>query len=166
MIDTIRNVVVACMAYLLLDEPWQLFGFKRIPKHGALIQRFRSKWRVRLEHAIGQEILIIVTAAHVVAGVVDRNDVDEIVGIYVEGPDGKKDLWKALGYGSANEATGHLRYSICTYIDAEIQEWLQLTPTRIGTLSISDSTLAAKLSVGAIRLAQAAQTMVLYLRTA
>ena len=164
-IDAVSHVAGTCLAYSLMDEPWQEVGFVRRPKYGDLIQRFRPQWRVRLEKAIGQEILILATSAYVTAGVLRRSELKDVVQIYTGEPDGAHNLWRVLGYNSANEAAEHLRDSIGAYLDVGIQEWPQLAPTRLGTQSIRNRSLATKLTAGAIRLAQAAQTMVLHLQT-
>jgi hypothetical protein len=152
------------MVLLLRDEPWQDIGFRRRPKYGALIQRLRPAWRVSLEKSITKEMLILFTAAHIAAGVVGRDQVEGLVRIYVGGPDGTSDLWTSLGYASRGEAEAHLRESVSCYLDAGIQEWLHLLPSRLQTLAIPDRALAGKLTVGAIKFAQTVQTMVLDLQ--
>jgi hypothetical protein len=112
------------MSLVLSDEPWQDIGFKRRPKYGAFFQRFRRPWRVALEDAIAREMLILFTGAHIAAGLARREQIEELISIYVRGPDGSSDLWKSFGYASRTETENHLDSSIATYLDSGIQEWL------------------------------------------
>ncbi len=164
MSEAIPEVAGTCLGMLLRDEPWQDIGFRRRPKYGALIQRLRPQWRVRLEKSVAKEMLILFTSAYILAEVVGREHLDDLIRIYVRGPDGTGDPWMTLGYESREQAETHLRDSIRTYLDAGVQEWLHLLPTRLGSLTVPDRSLAGRLTVGAITFAQTVQTMVLRLR--
>jgi hypothetical protein len=120
---------------------------------------------VALEDAVAREMLILFTVAHIAAGRVGRDQIEELVSIYVGGADDSSDLWKSFGYPSRTEAESHLGGSIATYLDSGMQEWLLILPSRLETLALPDRALAGKLTLGAIKFAQNVQNMVLQLRS-
>jgi hypothetical protein len=153
------------MSLILRDEAWQDMGFKRRPKYGALLERFRPAWRVNLEDSVLREMLILFTVAHIAAGVVGKDQIEDLIRIYVAGPDGNSDLWKTFGYPSRTDAESHFRAAISKYLESGMQDWLQMLPSRLGTLEVPDRKLAGRLTVGAIEFAQNVQNMVLHLRS-
>jgi|GEM_PF-5264440 len=62
------KAVATCLDTILRDEPWRDFGFPRRPKYGAWLQRFRSKWRVKLEQTVLQQMFCALIAGYVVSG--------------------------------------------------------------------------------------------------
>ena len=68
MSDAVNKVGAYCLAAALMDEPWQDLGFRRRPKHGRFIQRFRPSWKVALEKRVLQQIIAVFTAVHVKRG--------------------------------------------------------------------------------------------------
>jgi hypothetical protein len=163
--DAVLRVAVSCLGSVMKDDPWQDMGFRKRPRHGRWFQQFRAPWRVMLERSILQEMLILFTAAHVVAGVLSKAELGELVHVYVDGPDGTGDLWATFGYPSRDQARGHLTDSIQLYVDAGIREWLNLFPQRIGSLAIPDSAMASRITGGALRFAQNVQSTVVILQS-
>lgn len=142
--DSVREAVVTCFQTILKDEPWQDFGFRRRPKYGALIQRFRPAWKVALEKKIMKEMLSVLTAAYVTSGAASMDDVEEIVDAYTATPD----LVVALGYPSKDEARCHLQESIERYLRTPPADWSAVLLSRIDPNSLPDEPVAARLFLG------------------
>ncbi len=135
--DDVRQVASTCMGLVLRDTLWHHFGFRRRPMGGRIPRRiFLPAWRVDLEHAVSREMLIMLTAVHVTAGVIERDRVEDVLRIYVRGPNGNSDLWKTFGYTSPEAAENHIRDSVSAYLDCGIQEWLGILPERLGTIPL------------------------------
>lgn len=158
-----RQVAARILSTVVSDGPWQDLGFPRRPRHGEIIQRFRPQWRVHLEKTVLKEMLIVLTAAHVHAGVIDASNVDEVVSVYVAGPEGTQDLWRSLGYSSRSEAQLHLSSSIPLYAKAVPTEWSGLLSRRLDVAHVSDQRMAAALFVGVVTFTQTAREMANYL---
>jgi hypothetical protein len=95
--DAILNVAATCLDTSLRDEAWQDLGFSKRPKYGAFFQRFRAKWKVDLEKSILQEMIILFTAAHLLAGKIRDSDIDDLVSLYTDGYGSVTDLFRTLG---------------------------------------------------------------------
>jgi hypothetical protein len=146
---------------LLTNEPWQDLGFSKRARSGAYFQRFRPRWKVDLEKRILQEMLVVFTAAYVVADQISSSNIPNVISAYLE----KSDIVKALGYVSRDEGVQHLTRSIAKYRDSPIREWHTLILERVNPTSIPDKQLSARLLLGCIRFAQNAGGMVLNLRS-
>lgn len=158
--EAIAGVVSTCFQTVLRDEPWRDFGFPKRPKYGALIQKFRPTWKVELEKTILKEIIIVMTAVHVVAQVVSQDDIENLVDGYTSSPD----LIRSLGYASRNEARIHLRNSIEDYVKSSPNQWCGMLFTRIDPNSLPDQKVVARLVLGCTQFGITAQNMVGILR--
>ena len=158
--EAVRGVVATCFQTVLMDEPWQDFGFPKRPKYGSLIQKLRPTWKVELEKKILKEIVIVLTAAHVVARVVFPDDIEQVVNAYTSTPD----VVRSLGYASRNEALVHLRDSIEEYVRSSFDKWPDMLFTRIDPNSLPDQKTAARVLLGCVRFGANARNMVTILR--
>ena len=152
------------LSTVLRDEPWRDLGFGRRPRHGALLQRFRPKWKVDLEKSALKEMVILFTAAYLAAEVIGEKDIDRVIALYVDGTERARELWRTLGYSSRSEAQLHLTNSIAAYAAAASAGWSQLLLLRLGVADIPDTKLAAHLIVGTVRLSETMRGMVALLR--
>ncbi len=158
--EVVRGVVATCFQTVLRDEPWQDFGFRKRPTYGTLIQKLRPTWKIELEKRILKEMVIVLTAAHVVAGVLPRDDIEHVVNAYTSTPD----LARSLGYSSRNEALVHLRESIGEYVLSSPDEWSVMLFTRMDPNSLPNKKTAARVVVGCAKFGMDAQNMVRILR--
>ena len=147
----ILEVAAEILGTCLRDEPWQDIGFRRRPKHGAFFQRFRPKWKIKLEKSVLQQMLSLFTAANILAGTIPAHAIDDVVGLYVEGFGPVGELFRTLGYQTRCEATDHLRDSIRLYANNEPSEWPRLLVDSLQVKDVPDKKLAAQLLVGAVR---------------
>ena len=158
--EAIDGLVSTCLQTVLRDEPWRDFGFPKRPKYGALIQKFRSSWKVDLEKTILKEMIIVMTTAYVVAQVVSQDDIENVVDAYTSSPD----LICSLGYASRNEARVHLRNSIEDYAKSSPNQWCGMLFTRIDPNSLPDQKIAARLVLGCTQFGITVQNMIEILR--
>jgi hypothetical protein len=158
--EAIAGVVSTCFQTILRDDPWQDFGFPKRPKYGALVQKFRSTWKVELEKTILKEMIIVLTAAHVVAQVVSQDEIEKVVDAYTS----SLEVIRSLGYASRNEAQIHLRKSIEDYVKSSPDQWCGMLFKRIDPNSLSDQKVAARLVLGCAQFGTTAQNMVGILR--
>jgi hypothetical protein len=147
-----------------MDEPWQDFGYAKRPKYGAVIQKLRPKWKVELEKTILKEMVIMLTAAHVVARVVDPNNLEHLASAYA-GTKDFPDMCRHLGYTSRDEASIHLRESITEYVNSPLDKWSGILFTRIDPNSLPDKKIAARLVAGFVKFSLTVQDMVGILRS-
>ena len=144
----------------LRDEPWQDLGFERRPRYGELVQRLRPEWRVDLEKAILKEMIAVLTAAHLLAGVITRPQIGDLVQLYVDGPGAPTDLWRTLGYTSRAEAQTHLKSTVYLYADTKPDEWPKSLMQRLQVTKVPDRKLSANLLVGVVRFGTNAHHMI------
>jgi len=60
--EAASQICLAIMQTFLHEATWTTLGFPSRPKHGLFFDRFRPKWRVKLEQRAGVEILSLVGA--------------------------------------------------------------------------------------------------------
>ena len=154
--EAIVRVVATCCQTVLNDEPWQEFGFPRRPKYGALFKKLRPSWKIEIEDTVLKEMVIVLTAAHVVAGVVSLQDIALLVDMYTLAPE----LVRTFGYASRNEAVIHLGESIEQYAETFLDQWCSTLVTRIYSMSVPNKKFAARLVVGFVRFGTTAQNMI------
>lgn len=154
--DAVRKVVGACCHTVLMDEPWQDLGFPKRPKYGAFIQRFRPTWKVALEKKTLQEMLAVLTAAHILGGAVPDSDIPDVVEAYTA----TSDLIDALGYPSRDEARRQVRESIEKYIETPSDQWSAVLCSRIDPNSLPDRAAGARLLLGCAQFGLNMQRMV------
>ncbi|NLJ59986.1 MAG: hypothetical protein GX338_03455 [Firmicutes bacterium] len=142
--DSIRQVAAECLQTILLDEPWQDFGFRRRPRYGARIQKLRSAWKVALEETLLQQMLSMLLAAYFMAGAIESHDLQQIIDSYTC----TNTLWSALGYRSQDEARRDLRRSTNKYVDTPENGWSNVLLSRIDLDSVPKSSTAARLFMG------------------
>jgi hypothetical protein len=160
-----NQVTLTCMNLILRDEPWRNMGFRRQPKYGRLINKyFRPPWRVDFERAVRKEMLILFTAVHIASGVMEKDQLEAMIRIYVAGTDGGAELWRHLFYESRTEAENHIRDSVAIYLDSGIHEWPGILTDRLGTMKLPTRKLVGTFTLGAINFAQYAQNMIVHLR--
>jgi hypothetical protein len=159
MSDAVSDVVTTCLTTVLSDEPWQDIGFAKRPRSGAFLQRFRPTWKSDLERRVTQELLVIFTAAHSVAGRVTSDDIPSVIAAYTA----SADVVAALGYSYRDESVRHLTEAIAQYCRTPVRDWHGLIAKRIATNSIPDKKLSARLLVGCVRLSQNLENMILIL---
>ena len=162
--EALLKVCHTCLGSCLRDEPWQDLGYPRRPKHGAAFQRFRPAWKVALEKSILREMIALFTTAHVRAGVIPENDIDDVVYIYANGWGPVTDLFRTLGYSSAGEAAPHLRASVHAYVTAAPGDWPRVLVARLGATGLPDQRFAARLIAGSAIFALNVDKMVTVLR--
>jgi len=164
-VKSIVDAAQLVLSTVLRDEPWQDLGFTKRPKYGEIVQRFRPQWRVQLERAILKQMVAILSAVHVQAGILEDGDLPQLLEIYVDGPDGTQDLWRSYGYTSRAEAVEDLSSAIGEYVKSDPEQWTAVLGSKLDVPGLPDKKLAANLFVGVIRFAQTAQGMMLYLRS-
>ena len=157
--DPVRKVVATCLSTALTDEPWQDLGFSKRPKYGAYFERFRPKWRVTIENKVLKELVIVFTAAYVVAGVVTPDDITEIVALYTC----RADVVRSMGYMSQHDATQHMTASIRQYLGSSPARWHTLLFQRLDPTSLPDRKMSARLVVGCVQFGQNLQNMIVVL---
>lgn len=160
--ESVRRVIGTCLQTILLDEPWQDFGFRKRPRYGAIIQKLRPSWRVALEKAVLTQMLSAITAAHIVAGVVGQEDMEEIITFYTATPE----LVRAFGYQSRVEARRHLEKSVEQYVETPVEQWSSVLASRIGLKAIPDSSTATRVLAGCVRFSMTVQRMIDLLKQA
>jgi hypothetical protein len=69
---------------MLLDEIWQDFGYRKRPRYGALVQKWRRPWKVQLEKAILREIFVSTIALFVLASKLKLSDVPSVIKVVYE----------------------------------------------------------------------------------
>lgn len=158
--EPVRRVIATCLQTVLLDEPWQDFGFRKRPRYAAIIGKLRPSWRVALEKAVLTQMLSATTAAHIVAGVVGPEDIEEIITFYTATPE----LVHAMGYRTRDEARRHLAESVEQYAETPVEQWPSIFASRIGLSAIPDSSTGARVLVGCVRFCQNVQGMIDLLR--
>jgi len=148
------------LSTVLRDEPWRDLGFPKRPRYGEWLQRFRPRWRVDLEKAILKEMIAVLTAAHLVAGVIARPQLPNLLQLYIDGPEAPTDLWRTLGYSSRVEAQRHLESSVQLYADSSPDEWPKSLMQRLEIANVPDRKLLANLLVGVVQFGTNAHHMV------
>ncbi len=162
--ESVLKVCHNCFGSCLRDEPWQDLGFPRRPKHGAVFQRFRTAWKVTLEKLILREMLALFTTAHVRAGVIAENDLDDVVNVFANGWGTVTDLFHTLDFSSAGEAAHDLRASVGAYVNADPGEWPRILIQRLGTTGLPDQRLSAGLIARSVIFTANVEAMVTVLR--
>ena len=160
MTSAVQNAAQEVLRTVLGDEAWQDMGFAKRPQYGAVVQRLRTQWKVRLEKSVIQEMVSILTAAHLIAKTITPPELEQLLNVFVDGTDTSGPLWEALGYGSRKEAEAHLKASINDYATTSISEWPRLLCSRLNVAEIPDGALRGKLIVGSVRFGQLAEDMV------
>jgi hypothetical protein len=145
----ITKIVAYCLSIALSDDPWVDIGYRKRPKYGSKIQRFRTAWKVTIEKTIFREFIIILSAAHVAAGVIDKSVIEELAQTYAGGKN-HENMYVYLGYTTRHEAIDHLCRSITQYVNSETEEWPSLLFDHLGIQGIPDEKLKAKLFVGCV----------------
>jgi hypothetical protein len=156
---SVLQVAASCLGSILRDEPWRDFGLRGRPRGGTVFQRFRASWKVALEKAVLQEMLIGLTAAHVVAGWITPDEINAVVDAYT-----KRELIRALGYSDQDTAVADLTRWIVRHTRTPARNWHELVAQRIVPGSIPDERVAARVRVGCITFAQNLETMILLLQ--
>lgn len=155
----VREVAATCLRTALTNEPWQDLGFSKRPRYGAYFQRFRPKWRVTIENKVLKELVIVFTAAHVVAGAATPDDITEIVAFYAS----RADMVHSMGYMSQHDATQHMTVSIRQYLGSSPSQWHTLLFQRLDPASLPDKKMRARLVVGCVQFGRSLQNMVVIL---
>lgn len=154
----------------MTNELWLAIGYGKRPRHGALFQRFRPKWRVDLEKCLLREMIGGLTAAYILAGVLEEGDIDNVIRVYVDGTDGVADLFKTFGFSSRRDALANFNGAIREYHEAgrpasdRLSNWSEIMVRRIGISRTPDRRIASKLLAGSINFAQRLEGLILVLR--
>ena len=154
--DSTIEAVAGCLHTVLSDEPWQDFGFPKRPRSGAWFQRFRAKWRVDLENTVLQQMLSVLTAAHVIAGKVPRESIDFSAAAYTL----NINVTTALGFSSQAEGASSLKNTIEEDASSPPEQWHQILYTHIRPDLLPDKKLAARLLLGCVKFGEAAMHMI------
>ena len=162
--DNVRLSAPRVLQWSISNDSWLNIGYGKRPKYGAIFRRFRPKWRVDIEDSILREMVSIFTAAHVLAGILEVNNLDEIIDIYVDGFGSATGLFHTFGFLSRKDALTHFDEAIREYTEAEPSQWPEILTRRLKITRIPDRKLSAKLMVGSIRFAMGAQDMALLLK--
>ncbi len=152
----ISHVIATCLQTVLRDEIWLDFGFTKRPKYGTLIQMIRPRWRVEIEKVVLKEMVIVLTAAHVIAGVISSKDIEQIADAYTT----TSDVVRSLGYASRNEALIHLRNSIEEYSKLPPDQWPNTLVNHINPSNIPNEKIAARIMLGCAQFGTAAKNMI------
>ena len=154
--SAVTQTVATCFHTILKDEPWQDFGFPRRPRYGALLQRFRAKWRVELEKRVVQQMLCVLTAAYVVAGKVPKESISVAATAYTS----NADVAKALGFSSQAEGASRLAEAIGEYVSSVPDQWSQILYAHIRPDLLPDKKLGAQLFLGCAQFGISARNMI------
>jgi hypothetical protein len=158
------EVASGVLQVVLRDEAWQDLGFAGRPRYGSFIQRFRPEWRVRLEKSILKQMIAVLAAAHVSAGVLRQQQLPEMVRLLVDGPGGTPALWPALGYTSRAEADQDLTASTNSYARGNPSNWGAELNERLDPSSVPNAKLAGRLFLGIARFSLTVQDMIAVLK--
>ncbi len=159
-------MVRSVLSTVFTDEPWRDLGFPRRPRAGRFFRRFQPDWRVALEDIAFQEIVAILTAAHIKAASEIPPDLTVLLNLLLDGPEGEKELWQPFGYPSREEGSAKLGEALAAYSTSSAEDWPGLLVSRLGVQHVPNRNLAAALFVGAARLAHVSEHMVWQLRDA
>lgn len=161
---TPADVAAAVLQVVLRDEAWQDLGFARRPRHGSFLQRFRPEWRVHLEKSALKQMIAVLAAAYVSAGVIRRQQLPDMVVLLVDGRCRTPALWPALGYTSRAEAVQDLTSSTNAYARGNPSKWGAEMNERLDPSSIPNEKLAGRLYLGIARFTSTAHDMLAVLR--
>ena len=168
MTDNVLRSAAGILGTVLKNEPWLDIGYGKRPKYGTFFRNFRPKWRVDLEDSLLKEMTSIFTAAYVLAGVLEEEDLDQVINVYVDGPTDGPGItsgpFRTFGFLSRKDALTYFDEAIREYIEPGPSNWSGILTRRIGITRIPDQKLSAKLMGGSIRFTQTVEGMVLALR--
>jgi len=156
----LNSIVAAILGDVRRDETWQDIGFPKRPKYGAFVQRFRAQWRVQLEKAILKQMIAVLTAAYVAAGALRRENLPEVLRLFVDGAGSTYELWRSYGYTSRSEAIQHLGSAVNEYIASDPNEWADILIPQLDLSNVSDKKLNANLFLGVVRFSLHARDLV------
>src|SRR3990170_1985124 len=101
--NKITKIAAYCLTTALSNAPWEDIGYGKRPKYGSIIQKFRTQWKVEIEKTILKEFLIIFSATHVAAGIIDKSAVEELSQTYT-GIKNHENMFVYIGYATRHEA--------------------------------------------------------------
>ena len=171
MTDNVLQCAARILALSITNELWLAIGYGKRPKHGALFQHFRPKWRVDLEKCLLREMVGGLTAAYILADVLEEKDIDNVISVYVDGTSGVTGLFRTFGFLSRKDALTHFNEAIREYHEAgrpssdRLCNWSEILMRRIGITRIPDRRLSIKLLAGSINFAQRLEGLILVLRS-
>jgi hypothetical protein len=158
----LRTVATTCLGILLSDDAWRLFGFKKRPRYGAWVNRFRPAWKVELEDAITQGMLAETIAAHLVSGRVSQSETQRLTAWIVS----DMAIVTSLGFGSREQAVLQLMESITAFADAPLRGgWSQMLLDSVKRIAIPDKKGLGLLTIGCVKFEEWMINLVLHLRT-
>ena len=170
----------AILKMSIADDTWVNVGYGKRQKIGRLVNLlFRPKWRRDLEDSLLREIVSILTAAYLLAGLVRQTNIDVVIEVYVDGTGG--DLFRTFGFLSRSEALSYFSDAIREYHEAArpleadadvtgdaisrvVREWASILWRRIEAAQLPDRGLSAQLFGGSARFALTVKDMLFLLK--
>ena len=156
--DRTAKIADNCLRLSLNHASWQGLGFKRRPRRGLMHQLITPHWKRSLERKTVRELLVIFTAAHVVAvdpeaDLLLRDVVDFYWGDGVHSATG-------LGFPSKEACL----LAIQTYTTTPSSDWHKLLIEHIDVFGLPDKKQKMLLLARCVQFTMSVQTMMLYLR--
>lgn len=151
--DPLNRVVGDCLGTALSDMPWQDMGFKKRPKYGAVVVKWiLPQWKIALHRRLLLEFIFSLSAAYIMAAVIDRRQIPELVEMYM-GPPGphRVSLIRAYGFDSVDKARVAFTSGILDYVNSDVQEWGGVFYKRTEISSVPDKKMCAQLIVGSLK---------------
>ena len=155
------KAVAVCLGTILTDEPWRDFGFSRRPVYGAFFQRFRSKWRVKLEKTVLQQMFCALIAGYVVSG---KSSKESIAASLVKYMSARGVATTAFGFSSQEECVRCLKSSIEEFVSSPPRQWSSVLSAHIRPDLLPDKKLATLIRLGCIQFGDIASSLILRLR--
>jgi hypothetical protein len=139
---------------MLLDEIWQDFGYRKRPKYGAIVQKWRRQWKVELEKAILREIFVSTIALFVLAKKIKLADVPSVIEFVDEVMD--RDLanefyFSPLGYTSRDEAVADAVNMAEEYCREDSKRWASIWIRRLAVGKIPNDKVKARILAGCVK---------------
>ena len=148
--DGVARAAHDAMNAFLDDRTWQLLGFAKRPSYGLFWQKFRPAWKVQLEDTVTREIVTMIAVAYARAHLIKLSDVEKVIETIVN-----EDSWRSFGFASMQEAQEQFKRSASRYLKMPVENWHEVLVAALGLPDLPDQSLAQRLLVGSVKLAQA-----------
>lgn len=137
-------------------EWWNHFGFKRKPQQRTLLSAFSPHWKLQLNQIIFQEMISVLSAAHIVAKWATVVDLDQLCFKYAM----DRTFLRNSGLGTFERARQFLPFNISRYTNNSCSQWSTLLAVTFVPLPIPDLSTRANVLAGCDRFSNAAMALI------
>jgi len=131
-----------------------MFGFRKYPKYGSIVQGFRRRWKVQLERLLGNEIIALTIAAQITARQMMPPDRTRLLEDAVSSLTMSAGVAEACGFRSSMDAASYFNKAVSEYIEVPSYEgWPRLFVARIAPETIPDHSIAVRILAGCVKFA-------------